>query len=165
MGESELIVHFTSEVQLTEFAALVGQRWRAAAGSLVVGLCGELGSGKTTWVRALLRGLGYPGRVPSPTYTLLEHYVLPGLTVVHLDLYRLANEQDLEPLGVRDWLARPAPTWVLVEWPERAPRLAMACDLTFNFSYAGETGRELRCVAQTEAGIAALRGASDAALK
>ncbi len=166
MGESDLTVHFASEAQLIEAAQSVGQLWRASVPQpLVVGLRGELGSGKTTWVRALLRGLGYTGRVPSPTYTLLEHYGLTGLDVVHLDLYRLTSEHDLEPLGVRDWLAGAQPTWVLVEWPERAPRLDLAADLSLEFRYAGETGRDLRFHGRTETGNKALELARDSCSK
>src|SRR5690606_14279734 len=77
-----------SEEALASAAGETARRW-AEAGlmPLVVALRGDLGTGKTTWVRAMLRGLGYRARVPSPTYTLVEHYVLPdaGLTVVHLD--------------------------------------------------------------------------------
>lgn len=167
MGQSDLTIHFASEAQLTEFAARLGRQWQqdATFSLLVVGLRGELGSGKTTWVRALLKGLGYGGRVPSPTYTLLEQYSLGPLAVVHLDLYRLTSEHDLEPLGIRDWLARPDPTWVLVEWPERAPRLERACDVVIEFRYAGEAGRDLRLTAGTAAGIEALRRASDSCSK
>jgi tRNA threonylcarbamoyladenosine biosynthesis protein TsaE len=117
---------------------------------------GELGSGKTTWARALLRGLGYKGRVPSPTYTLLEHYALDGLTVVHLDLYRLTGDAELENLGLRDWLADPT-VWMLVEWPERAPSLLVRCDLVIAFAEWADGGRRVRVRAATEAGIEALR--------
>jgi tRNA threonylcarbamoyladenosine biosynthesis protein TsaE len=158
MGESELTVHFGSEDELTEFAGLLSQRWRTrAAGVRVVGLKGELGGGKTTFARALLRGLGYRARVPSPTYTLLEHYALPNLDVVHLDLYRLAHEQELEALGVRDWLAGAGPIWVLVEWPERAARLESICDLSVHFRAPDAASRRLRFSGRTPAGIEMLR--------
>src|SRR5262245_17071248 len=115
MGESELIAELRSEEL---FAALAGRCAGALhagqAWPLVVGLRGDLGSGKTTWARAMLRGLGYQGRVPSPTYTLLEQYACDGLTVVHLDLYRLRGDDELENLGLRDWLAEPR-RWLLVE--------------------------------------------------
>lgn len=158
MGESELTVHFGSEVELTKFAEFLSQRWRTqAAGVRVVGLKGELGGGKTTFARALLRGLGYAGRVPSPTYTLLEHYALPGLDVVHMDLYRLAHEQELEALGIRDWLAGTGPIWVLVEWPERAGRLESTCDLLVHFHAPDAASRRLRFAGRTPAGIEMLR--------
>ena len=122
MGEPDLVIHFGSEAELIDFAGKASRRLAAAKRwPLLIGLRGELGAGKTTFVRALLRGLGYQARVPSPTYTLLEHYTVAGLAVVHLDLYRLASESELENLGLRDWLEAPA-TWVLIEWPDRGAR-------------------------------------------
>ncbi len=156
MGESKLIEDFGSEQQLVEFAgAFARQLATAQQAPLLVGLRGDLGSGKTTWVRALLRGLGYTGRVPSPTYTLLEHYTCVGLTIVHLDLYRLTAEAELENLGVRDWLAEPR-TWLLVEWPDRAPALAARCDLELVFTVLGPSERRIAFHSSTTRGIAAL---------
>lgn len=156
MGQSYLIKHFRSEVQLVEFAAEFARSLRAGkCHPLVVGLCGDLGCGKTTWARAMLRGLGYSGRVPSPTYTLLEQYLLDALTIVHLDLYRLSGDVELENLGLRDWLAEPQ-TWVLVEWLERAPLLAARCDLKIEFADQGGMARRVAIQAITPAGIRAL---------
>jgi tRNA threonylcarbamoyladenosine biosynthesis protein TsaE len=93
--------------------------------------------------------------VPSPTYTLLEQYTCGELTVVHLDLYRLRGESELENLGLRDWLAEPV-CWIVVEWPERAPSLAASCDLTLRFSMAGESGRRVALSAATGLGNRAL---------
>ena len=159
MGEPELIQDFRTEAEVVDSAGAFARGLRAArCGGLVVGVRGELGAGKTTWVRGMLRGLGYAQRVPSPTYTLLEHYDLDGLALVHLDLYRLAAEAELENLGLRDWLARPD-VWVLVEWPERAPRLEQSCDLAIDLAEHGPTGRRVRMRARTSAGIEALRAA------
>jgi tRNA threonylcarbamoyladenosine biosynthesis protein TsaE len=156
MGQQDLIKHFRSEAELVEFAGVFARSLRAGqCHPLVVGLRGDLGCGKTTWARAMLRGLGYAGRVPSPTYTLLEQYLLDGLTVVHLDLYRLSGDEELENLGLRDWLAELA-TWVLVEWPERAPRLAERCDLSIEFVDQGGMARRLVFHATTAAGIRVL---------
>lgn len=163
MGESRLIHDFRSESELVDFAAEFGKRVMVCQ-PLLIGLRGDLGAGKTTWVRALLRGLGYGGRVPSPTYTLLEEYVVAGLEIIHLDLYRLASEQELENLGVRDWLARPA-AWVIVEWPERAPRLEARCDLSIQLTDCGGTQRSLAIDARTQAGIRALQAARQRDLK
>jgi tRNA threonylcarbamoyladenosine biosynthesis protein TsaE len=164
MGESELVAHFRSELELIDFAGEAARRLAAAKRwPLLIGLRGELGAGKTTFVRALLRGLGYEARVPSPTYTLLEHYAVGELVVVHLDLYRLASEAELENLGLRDWLEAPA-TWVLIEWPDRAPGLARRCDLLLTLEETEPGARRLTLRAATGAGIGALRDSRETVL-
>ena len=88
---------YESEAALRAGAAEAAVSWRDCGVSpLIVGLKGDLGVGKTSWVRAMLGGLGFDGRVPSPTFTLLEHYEIDALTVVHLDLYRLVKARELE---------------------------------------------------------------------
>jgi tRNA threonylcarbamoyladenosine biosynthesis protein TsaE len=161
MGESDLVIDFGSESELIDFAGKAGRRLVAAKRwPLLIGLRGDLGAGKTTFVRALLRGLGYEARVPSPTYTLLEHYTVAGLSIVHLDLYRLASESELENLGLRDWLEAPA-TWVLIEWPDRAPELARRCDLLFVLEETSPGSRRLTVRPGTRAGIEALQESRD----
>lgn len=84
----------------------------------LIALEGELGSGKTEFARALIRSLaGAPIEVPSPTFTLVQGYELPGLTVTHADLYRIRDPNELDELGLEEALERGA---LLVEWPERA---------------------------------------------
>lgn len=148
-------MHFASESELIEFAGAFA-RALVPVRPLVMGLRGGLGSGKTTWARAMLRGLGYAGRVPSPTYTLLEHYALDGLAVVHLDLYRLSGDEELENLGLRDWLADPG-CWVVLEWPERAPSLLARCDVVLDFAESASNGRTVVMSAASSAGIEALK--------
>ena len=156
MGEPELTQNLRSEAELIDFAGQFARRLRSAGcRPLMIGLAGTLGSGKTTWARAMLRGLDYRGRVPSPTYTLLEEYELGDLTLVHLDLYRLTGDADLENLGLRDWLADPD-TWVVLEWPERAPALAKRCDLVLEFADAGDDARRVSLRGTSRAGIEAL---------
>lgn len=156
MGEPPLSAELGSEQALSERAAELARALRAArAWPLVLGLTGDLGSGKTTWVRAMLRGLGYSSRVPSPTYTLLEQYRCGELTVVHLDLYRLRGSEELEHLGLRDWLAEEQ-CWIAVEWPERAPELAERCDWLIELAVTSETARRVVMHARTPAGIEAL---------
>jgi len=131
---------------------------RSATGPLILYLQGELGAGKTTLARGLLRELGVTGVVRSPSYTLLESYESAGLRVVHLDLYRLDGAQDLAALGWRDEWTPGA--LFLVEWPERAAGALPPPDLQLTLSYAGQ-GRHARIGAATAAGTAwleSLRG-------
>lgn len=97
----------------------------------VVTLHGDLGAGKTTLARACLRALGATGAVKSPTYTLVEPYQLGSMRVLHMDLYRLAEPEELYGLGVFD--DPPSSTWWLVEWPEKGgallPPATLAVDL------------------------------------
>jgi len=94
----------------------------------VVFLTGGLGAGKTTLARGFLGALGVTDSVRSPTYTLVELYRMPRLTVLHCDLYRLRGPAELEDLGLREWAA-PGYLW-LVEWPERGGGLLPRPDLT-----------------------------------
>lgn len=87
-------------------------------------LRGNLGSGKTTLVAAVVRALGYVGAVKSPTYTLVEEYDLGAVRIIHADLYRLQGAQELEGLGWWDYLD--VRTITLIEWPERAGDLLRA---------------------------------------
>jgi len=100
------------------------------AGDAVL-LEGELGAGKTTLARGILRALGVAEHVPSPTFTLVQAYETGGLTVRHFDLYRVTNPRELDELGLEDALADGA---VLLEWPERAaarmPKDALEIHLT-----------------------------------
>lgn len=147
---------FENEAALTAAAAELATRWRHdGVSTLCVGLRGPLGSGKTTWVRAALAGLGYAGRVPSPTYTLLEEYRVSPLTIVHLDLYRFNGPEELEFLGVRDRFGEGG-VWLFVEWPERAPSLLEQCDLVLDFAPVGATRRVVTFLPQSGAGRAAL---------
>lgn len=97
---------------------------------------GELGAGKSTFARALIQSMGHKGTVPSPTYTLVEPYHVAGRSIYHIDLYRIANEEELRYLG---W-GELEDGFRLVEWPDRAPSLAASADLRLRLSYA-ESGR------------------------
>jgi tRNA threonylcarbamoyladenosine biosynthesis protein TsaE len=100
---------------------------------------GDLGAGKSTFARALILAMGHSGPVPSPTYTLVEPYDLPGRIVYHVDLYRISDEEELRYLGwseLEEGLR-------LVEWPDRAPGLTASADLRVWLEYAG-SGRDVR---------------------
>jgi tRNA threonylcarbamoyladenosine biosynthesis protein TsaE len=122
---------------------------RASAGPGVIYFQGELGAGKTTLVRSLLRGLGYQGKVKSPTYTLIEPYPLDGLTVYHLDLYRLASGEELEWIGIRDLMS--GNELLLVEWPEQGQGALPPADLVIAIDYR-DAGRQLDLRATSERG-------------
>jgi tRNA threonylcarbamoyladenosine biosynthesis protein TsaE len=108
----------------------------AVQSGAVVYLQGELGAGKTTCVRSLLRSLGVTGLVRSPTYTLVEIYPVATLTCVHVDLYRLQSLTEVDELGLRDQVG-PA-SLLLVEWPERGGAALPPADLTVDLGYAGD---------------------------
>lgn len=114
-------------------ARLLGMPPKADA-PLVVELSGELGTGKSTFARGVLRALGVTGPIKSPSYTLLESYELPTVTAVHLDLYRLNDPDELENLGLSDYY-RAGFLW-LVEWPERGAGRLPRADQRFEFELA-----------------------------
>lgn len=139
----------------TAAGAALGQAWLAVGGTaLVLGLEGDLGAGKTSLIRGLLRGLGEQGPVRSPTYTLIETYPLaPDRQVHHLDFYRLADDDEVEALGFRDLLL--PGSLIAIEWASRAPSIAAFADLELTLVPDGG-GRRLRREARSGAGSAVL---------
>ena len=134
-----------------------------AGRSLLLGLSGELGSGKTTLTRGLLRALGVTGTIRSPTFTLVEPYETARGSVHHLDLYRLGSStRELEALGYRD--IRALPGLVIVEWPERAGEGLGGPDLLVTLEHR-QDGRAMRLEAPTPAGAGWLAALSGSALR
>jgi len=130
-------LYLDDEAATVSYAQRVARNLPADFAGFTVLLDGDLGAGKSTFARALLRALGHTGPVPSPTYTLVEPYRLPGGAAYHLDLYRVASADELRFLGwseLDDGLR-------LVEWPDRAPELAAAADLRVHLDYAGKGRR------------------------
>ena len=97
---------------------------------------GELGAGKSTFARALIKSMGHSGAVPSPTYTLVEPYQLSDRTIYHVDLYRVTSEDELRYLG---WTEL-EDGFRLVEWPDRAPSLLQTADLVIRLAYKDQGG-------------------------
>ena len=132
-----------------ETVAFGGLLAKASNGSGIVFLHGDLGMGKTTLCRGVLNELGHNGHVKSPTYTLVEPYELSAYTVYHFDLYRLAEPEELEFMGIRDYLDQQALS--IIEWPEKGAGILPVADIELNFEMAG-TGRSVRWHGNTEYG-------------
>jgi tRNA threonylcarbamoyladenosine biosynthesis protein TsaE len=136
------------EVATQAFAtALAGQ---PGLGQAVIELRGELGAGKTTLVRHLLRALGSQGRVKSPTYAVVEPYELPGLGIWHFDFYRLNDPREWEDAGFRDIFAGPG--LKLAEWPGKAAGYMPTADLVINLTVRDDETREACLTAQSPLG-------------
>lgn len=118
-------------------------------GIRLIYISGPLGAGKTTLVRGMLRALGHAGAVKSPTFTLVEPYDFPDLAFYHFDLYRLKDPEELEFLGVRDYLHGNGVC--AVEWAERAKSVLPTPDLDIMITPTG-TGRMVHITAHTENG-------------
>jgi tRNA threonylcarbamoyladenosine biosynthesis protein TsaE len=144
-------------------AALAGRLAPCLVPGIVIHLQGGLGVGKTTFVRGLLRGLGHTGRVRSPTFTLLEPYNLPSLTVYHFDLYRFSDQHEWRDAGFDEYFGSEGAC--LVEWPELAGTLLPAPDLRIALAFTDDAGhdtrRVLRLEATTPAGRRCLTAAAD----
>jgi tRNA threonylcarbamoyladenosine biosynthesis protein TsaE len=132
-----------TEALATELAAALPD----STGGLTLLLRGDLGTGKSTFARALIRALGHSGAVPSPTYTLVEPYDLPGGMVYHIDLYRVSSEEELRYLG---WMELDE-GFRIVEWPDRAPGIAATADIVVELEYE-EPGRRADIVGVSDVG-------------
>lgn len=130
--------------------ALAASLAQALTGGWQIHLSGDLGAGKTRFVRGLLRALGHTGRVRSPTFTLMEPYKLANFTLYHFDFYRFSGENDWRDAGFDEWLADERGV-VVIEWPEMAGRLPTP-DLQMQFEFGAGESRRVQLRSQTSRG-------------
>lgn len=155
-----IVLTLPDEAATTKLGTQLARQLPASTDGWLIVLQGQLGAGKSTLARGFIRALGYEGPVPSPTYTLVEPYELAGRRVYHADLYRIGSADELEFLGWDEL----ADGLLLVEWPERVPRLLEQADLRIALAYDG-TSRMATLTAATERGHAWLASLkSDATL-
>lgn len=160
MAES-LSCHLRDPAATARLGALLARELLdAAPASLVLYFVGDLGAGKTALIRAVLAGLGHAGRVPSPTYTLVEPYLVDSYRVLHVDLYRLRDPAELDHLGLADELGLSDElgrgSLLLAEWPSRGAGRLPLPDLECQLVIEG-TGRRARLTAQSDAGSLVIR--------
>jgi tRNA threonylcarbamoyladenosine biosynthesis protein TsaE len=142
------------DLKLPDAAATLRLGEALAAGvapGRVLFISGDLGAGKTTLVRGLLRGLGYAGRAKSPTYALVEPYTFSSIDLYHFDFYRFKDRSEWLNSGFRDYF-NPGSVCV-VEWPEKAGDLLSLPDLQIRLEFDGEA-RRARLEARSKAGEA-----------
>jgi len=123
------------------------------ASPALVFLQGDLGAGKSTLVRGFMHGLGFQGRVKSPTYTLVEPYEMNDKTIYHMDLYRLADPEELEFIGIRDILS--GTSLCMIEWPEKAGGMLGEPDISIKIS-SMDTGRNIKLSGLNEQAMAVI---------
>jgi tRNA threonylcarbamoyladenosine biosynthesis protein TsaE len=122
---------------------------KATGDTAILFFYGDLGAGKTTLTRGFLRGLGYEGKVKSPTYTIVEPYEIKNQKVYHFDFYRLQDPQELEFIGIEDYFVPHAIS--LIEWPDQGGNLLPAADLSCYIEPYQE-GRQVRIEAHSAHG-------------
>jgi tRNA threonylcarbamoyladenosine biosynthesis protein TsaE len=144
---SDTLQKFLTNENATQ--ALGAELAAVCSDTAVIYFYGDLGAGKTTLIRGFLRGLGYAGRVKSPTYTLVEPYEVNALNIFHFDLYRLQDSRELEFFGWQDYFIPQA--ICLVEWPQNGGELLPCPDVSC-YIMSSSTGRQIRLEASSPHG-------------
>ncbi|MBH2034448.1 MAG: tRNA (adenosine(37)-N6)-threonylcarbamoyltransferase complex ATPase subunit type 1 TsaE [Pseudomonadales bacterium] len=145
---SEVTLYLADEEAMTAFGARIA---KTTEGHGLIFLEGDLGAGKTTLSRGIIRGLGHVGAVKSPTFTLVEPYEIGDIRAFHFDLYRLVDPEELEYLGIRDYFEDDA--LCLIEWPRKGAGFLPKPDLTITIS-PQDSGRSLKILSQGSRGEA-----------
>ncbi|MCX4220869.1 MULTISPECIES: tRNA (adenosine(37)-N6)-threonylcarbamoyltransferase complex ATPase subunit type 1 TsaE [Pseudomonas] len=145
---SEVTLYLADEQAMSDFGARIA---RITQGHGLIFLEGNLGMGKTTLSRGIIRGLGHIGAVKSPTFTLVEPYEIGDIRAFHFDLYRLVDPEELEFLGIRDYFEDDA--LCLIEWPDKGAGFLPKPDLTITIS-PQDSGRSLTILSQGSRGEA-----------
>ena len=143
---SEVTLYLADEQAMSDFGTRIA---RVTQGHGLIFLVGNLGMGKTTLSRGIIRGLGHVGAVKSPTFTLVEPYEIGDIRAFHFDLYRLVDPEELEFLGIRDYFDDDA--LCLIEWPDKGAGFLPKPDLTITIS-PHNTGRLLKLTPQGSRG-------------
>ena len=146
-----MIITLKNETETTEIGSKLAS---CLKGGEVIYLKGELGTGKTTLVRGVLNRLGHAGNVKSPTYTIVEPYLIDSHVIYHFDLYRLDDPEELESLGIRDYCD--GQSICFFEWPEKGGNLLPNADINLELTYF-ESTREVEFTSKSDVGKTILK--------
>jgi tRNA threonylcarbamoyladenosine biosynthesis protein TsaE len=130
-------INISSSEQMIQFGQNLSKQLK---GGDIIYLNGDLGAGKTTLTKGIIKGLGYDGNIKSPTFTLVESYSPSEVDIHHFDLYRIADPEELEWMGIRDYFNENS--IVLIEWPEKGEGFLPEANIEINISYL-EEGRHI----------------------
>ena len=146
-----MIIPLKNETETTEIGSKLAS---CLKGGEVIYLKGELGTGKTTLVRGVLNRLGHTGNVKSPTYTIVEPYLIDSHVIYHFDLYRLDDPEELESLGIRDYCD--GQSICFFEWPEKGGNILPNADINLELTYI-ESTREVEFTSKSDVGKTILK--------